>query len=225
MRLRSTVLLKWVLLVTAFLVASAAAQKNDWLIVPVQRVGPITAATTRADLDNLFGKQNVHDGNLEGSEVPEAATVVYGNDASAALAVTWDKEHVATIHICFATNTGPCKWRTAGGIRIGLPLRELEKLNEKSFQIAGFGSEGQGTVTSWRHGLLEEDPAACGHLMVRLTPEAELEGRPLSKQESSLLKQMQGEKPYSSGSLSVLELDPIVSALELQFTGPGCAAK
>lgn len=225
MRLRSTVLLKWVLLVTAFLVASAAAQKNDWLIVPVQRVGPITAATTRADLDNLFGKQNVHDGNLEGSEVPEAATVVYGNDASAALAVTWDKEHVATIHICFATNTGPCKWRTAGGLRIGLPLRELEKLNEKSFQIAGFGSEGQGTVTSWRHGLLEEDPAACGHLMVRLTPEAELEGRPLSKQESSLLKQMQGEKPYSSGSLSVLELDPIVSALELQFTGPGCAAK
>jgi hypothetical protein len=225
MRLRSTVPLKWVLLLAPFLVASASAQKNDWLIVPVQRVGPITAATTRADLDKLFGKENVHDGNLEGSEVPEAATVVYGNDASAALAVTWDKEHVATIHICFATNTGPCKWRTAGGIRIGLPLRELEKLNEKSFQIAGFGSEGQGTVTSWRHGLLEEDPAACGHLMVRLTPEAELEGRPLSKQESSLLKQMQGEKPYSSGSLSVLELDPIVSALELQFTGPGCAAK
>jgi hypothetical protein len=102
-------------------------------------------------------------------------------------------------------------------------VRELEKLNGKSFQIAGYGFDGQGAVTSWRHGMLEEDPAACGHLLVRLTPAAELEGRTLSKQESSLMKQLQGDKSYSSGSLSILELNPIVSALELQFIGPACA--
>ena len=74
-------------------------------------------------------------------------------------------------------------------------------------------------------GSLEEDPAACGHLVVRLTPEAELEGRPMSKQESSLLKQLQGDKPYSSSTLPLLELNPAVSALELQFIGAGCAPK
>lgn len=199
-----------------------SAQKNDWLIVPGHRVGPITATTTRAELDSLFGRDNVQDRSLDGNEGPEAATVVYGDDASAALAVTWDKEHVSTIHICYGTNTGPCRWRTASGIRIGLLLRELEKLNGKSFQMAGFSSEGRGAVTSWRHGTLEDDPAACGHLVVRLTPEAELEGRPLSKQESSLMKQLQGDKPYSSGSLAIPELNPMVSALEFQFTGPAC---
>jgi hypothetical protein len=202
----------------------ADAQKADWLIVPGQRVGPITASTTRADLDAMFGKENVQERNLDISEGPESATVVFGNDASAALSITWDRERPSTIHICFATQTGPCRWRTAAGIRIGLPIRELEKLNEKSFQMTGFGGEPQGTVTSWRKGQLEEDPSACGHLVVRLTPAAELTGT-LSKSETGLLKQLQGEKPYSSNYLPVLELNPVVSALEMQFVGPGCATR
>ena len=207
------------------LLGSAAAQKNDWLIVPGQRVGPITAATTRADLDTLFGTDNVHDGSFDSSEVPEAATVVFGNDTSAALAVTWDKERASTIHICFGTQSGPCRWRTASGIRIGLPLMELQKLNGKPFQLAGYGFDGQGEITSWRHGMLKEAPAACGHLVVRLTPAAEVVGRPMSKRESNSLKQAQGDKPYSSGNPLILDLNPFVSALELQFTGPGCASK
>ena len=211
-------------LVTMLLANLASAQKIDWLIVSGQRVGPITASTTRAELDAMFGKENVQERNLDISEGPEAATVVFGNDASAALAITWDRERPSTIHICFGTQTGPCRWRTSGGIRIGLPIRELEKLNEKSFQLTGFGGEPQGTVTSWRKGQLEENPAACGHLVVRLTPASETTGA-LSKSETSLLKQLQGEKPYSSNYLPMLELNLIVSALEMQFVGPGCATR
>jgi hypothetical protein len=204
---------------------SAQNQKIDWLIVPGKRVGPITASTTRADLNAMFGNQNVQEQNLDIAEGPEAATVVLGDDPSAALAITWDKEHVATIHICFGTQTGPCRWRTASGIRIGLPIRELEKLNEKAFQVGGYGSDAQGAVVSWRKGMLEEDPASCGHLVVRLTPAAELAGRTMSKQEQSSYKQLQGEKPYSSNYLSLLDLNPIVSSLEVQFIGPGCTPR
>ena len=222
MGFRSTVTLKRVLVV-AFLVASAAAQKNDWLIVPGQRVGPITAATTRAELNALFGKENVQERNLDSSEGPEAATVVFGDEPSAALAITWDRERPSAIHICFATQTAPCRWRTASGIRIGLPIRELEKLNGKSFQVTGYGSDPQGWVSSWRKGLLEDDPSACGHLSVQLTPAAELAGRTMSKEEQSLYKQVQGEKPYSSSYLPLLELNPMVAGLEFQFIGPACA--
>jgi len=211
------------MIVGALLAGTAAAQKIDWLVVPGLRVGPITATTTRADLDTLFGKENVSDGSFGNGDVPEAATVVFGNDPSAALAVTWDREHASTVHICFGTETGPCRWRTASGIRIGLPLAELHKLNGISFQLPGYGFNGQGAVTSWRNGTLEEDPTACGHLLVRLTPAAELEGRPMSKQESGVLKQLQGDKPYSSASSAVQDLNPMVSALELQFIGPGCS--
>jgi hypothetical protein len=216
----------WRLLALAALfITPAIAQKNDWLIVPGQRVGPVTAATTRAGLEVIFGKENVQDRNLDISEGPEAATVVFGDDGSAALAITWDRERVSTIHICFATQTGPCRWRTASGIRLGLPIQELQKLNEKAFQVSGYGSDGGGAVMSWRHGSLEEDPAACGHLVVRLTPVAELTGRSMSKGEQNLYKQVQGEKPYSSNYFPLLELNPIVSTLEMQFVGPGCGAK
>lgn len=199
----------------------ARAQKNDWLIVPGQRVGPITAATTRAELDTLFGKENVHDGSFEGGDVPEAATVVWGGDSSTALAITWDRERPAAIHVCVGTQTGPCRWRTASGIRIGMPIRELEKVNGKSFQIAGLGI-GQGKVVSWRKGALEIDTAVCGQLIVGIAPLAGAEGRPLSKNETSSLKQLQRDKPVSSSWLASMDLDPVVSGLTLEFSGPGC---
>ncbi|MGA9565277.1 MAG: hypothetical protein WBS19_07130 [Candidatus Korobacteraceae bacterium] len=215
----------WIILPVLFFAAAASAQKNDWLIVPSLRVGPITATTTRAELDKLFGKENVHDGNFEGGDVPEAATIVLADDPDAALAVTWDREHPSTVRICFSNPSGPCKWKTASGIRIGLPIRELETINGKAFQVASFGSDQRGTVVSWRNGLLERDPSACAHLLVRLTPAFELDGRSPSKNEATLVKEMHGEKPLSSNLIPLLELNPIVSGLELEFSGVGCAAK
>ena len=212
------------LMAVALLAVPAAAQKNDWLIVPGQRVGPITAATTRADLDSIFGKENVQERNLDGNTGPEAATVVFAADTSAALAITWDRERPAAIHICFGTQTGPCRWRTATGIRIGTSIRELNALNGKAFQAGGFAQE-QGKVTSWRNGALEEDPASCGHLVVGLAPAALLEGRSMSKNETSEWKQLLGDKTYSSSGVSLLYLNTAVSALTLEFAGMGCGAK
>ncbi len=212
------------LMALALIAPPAAAQKNDWLIVPGQRVGPVTAATTRADLDAMFGKENVQERNLEGNGGPEAATVVFASDTSAAMAITWDRERPAAIHICYATLTGPCRWRTASGIRIGTGIRELNKLNGKPFQAGGF-AEQQGKVTSWRNGALEQDPAACGHLIVGLAPAAMVAGRDMSKNETDEWKQLQSDKPYSSSSPSVLYLNTVVSALTLEFSGTGCASR
>ena len=102
-----------------------------------------------------------------------------------------------------------------------MSIRELDKLNGKSFQVDGFNQE-QGKVSSWRHGALEEDPAACGHLVVGLAPAPMVQGRDMTKKETGLWKQLQGEKPYSSSSWSLLDLNTTVSALTLEFTGPGC---
>jgi len=205
----------------ALLAAPAFAQKNDWLIVSGRRVGPITATTTRADLDGLFGKENVREGSFGGGDVPEVATVVWGGDSSTALAITWDRERPAAIHTCVGTKTGPCRWHTASGIRVGMPVDELQQVNGKAFQIAGIGF-GQGRVVSWRNGSLEEDAAACGHLVVRVAPQAEAEGRPMSKDEASSMKGLQNEKPVSSSWLVTMGLNPIVSGLSMEFSGAGC---
>ena len=210
--------------VLLLLVACAAAQqKNDWLIVPGQRVGPVTAATTRAELDTLFGKENVRDGSYEGGDAPEAATVVFGNDSSASLAVTWSNERVSAVYVCPQTKTGPCRWRTASGIRIGLAIRELERLNGKGFQMGGYGFNSGGAVKNWRKGALEQDPLACGQLVVRLTPLAEIEGSPMSKEQTNNFKLLSGDKLFQSSYVATLGLEVIVSDLTMEFTGPGCA--
>jgi len=219
---RTTNIWRWLAIVALLASSAGAQQKIDWLVVPGLRVGPIMATTTRADLDVLFGKENVRDGSYEGGEAPEAATVIFGTETGAALAVTWDREHPAAIHVCFGTQTGPCRWRTASGIRIGLPIRELNRLNAKPFQLAGFAEE-RGQVVSWRKGALEEDPTACGHLVVRLLPAAQVEGRELTKDEANNLKSLKGDKPYSSTYLTVLDLNPIVSGMTLEFAGAACA--
>jgi hypothetical protein len=56
--------------------------------------------------------------------------------------------------ICFAVSDGltrgPTKWRTAEGITIGTPLRELERFNRRPFRLAGFAVDGAGAVVSWK---------------------------------------------------------------------------
>jgi hypothetical protein len=52
-----------------------AAEQNDWTIVPGQRLGPITAKTTRQDLDRLFGRSNINDRDVDVEEGPEPVTV------------------------------------------------------------------------------------------------------------------------------------------------------
>jgi hypothetical protein len=164
----------------------------------------------------------VRDGSYEGGDAPEAATVIMGSDSSASLAVTWSNERVSAVYVCSQTKTGPCRWRTASGIRIGLPIRELERLNGKGFQMAGYGFNGGGAVTSWRKGALEQDETACGRLVVQLMPLPEIEGRPMSKDEASNLKLLQGDKKFSSSYVASLGLDPIVSGMTLEFTGTSC---
>jgi hypothetical protein len=56
---------------------SGWAQQNDWLIVPGERLGPITSSMTRADLVRLFGKAQVRDEMFDPAEGPGLATVVF----------------------------------------------------------------------------------------------------------------------------------------------------
>src|ERR1700691_5637255 len=63
---------------------------NDWLIVPGVRVGPVTAATVRGDLQRLFPKDTVSDQELELDEgMVFPATMVARGTPSESLAIVW----------------------------------------------------------------------------------------------------------------------------------------
>jgi hypothetical protein len=106
-----------------FLVLCAAcvrAQQNDWLVVPGERLGPIPSSITRAGLDQLLGKDRVHDQPVDSGEGPEPATVVFSETPGAALAIFWrDNRTVRDVMICYRLEDRPCKWHARGGVRGG----------------------------------------------------------------------------------------------------------
>jgi hypothetical protein len=64
--------------------------------------------------------------------------------------------------------SAPSTWIGPGGIRNGLPLKEVEKLNRGSFKLNGFGWEGAGFVPAFA-GALATLAGGCA-LTVRFEP-------------------------------------------------------
>ena len=58
-------------------------------------------------------------------------------------------------------------WRTVHAISLGTTLKQLEQLNRKPFQLAGFDFDYSGTVLSWSHGELE---GVLDPVILRLDP-------------------------------------------------------
>jgi len=139
-----------------------AAQANDWKIVPGERVGPITRASTLASLQQQFGAANVHEQAIPGAEGEESpGAIVYPDNPARRLAIVWGEGesvgHPEFVEICYRQEyRGPCEWKTAQGIALGTSLMQLERLNGHLFPLAGFGWHGSGVVFSWDGGRLEK---------------------------------------------------------------------
>jgi len=131
-----------------------AAHHNDWLIVPGKRLGPITPDSTRADLDRFFGKENVRDQPVDSGQGDEPATQVYPTTPETTLSIFWKSTKIRDIVVCYPESTNHCKWHTKEGITLGSTFEKLEALNGRPFQLLQWGSDGGGSITSWRGGHL-----------------------------------------------------------------------
>lgn len=109
--------------------------------------GPFAKDTTHAKLATEFGAKNVlfKDVELPGNYMTKA-TVAFDNDPTKRLVFFWGDEKART-KLKSVLIEAPSIWVGPGGIRNGLPLKELEKLNGGSFSIIAFGGVGGGTVS------------------------------------------------------------------------------
>ena len=120
------------------LVAGCNSQQpnQDLPIIHGERVGPITSVTTRTQLDQLFGKENVADiqhPTSEGETTP--GTVIFPGT---------DKEAVILWHHHDPSKTAErvvivgSAWDLPEGLRKGDNIAATEKLNGSPFMIYGF---------------------------------------------------------------------------------------
>ncbi|MEH2192771.1 MAG: hypothetical protein V7K98_09030 [Nostoc sp.] len=125
---------------------------KDTLIVPGERVGPITRTTTKQDLVKLFGASNLVDKTISGAEGigSFAATQVNLNQgrcltrscSASTLLVVWsDNTRTKPLDV---RNLGSA-WKTREGIGVGTPLSELRK-KLGNFKLYGLGWDYGGTI-------------------------------------------------------------------------------
>ena len=190
--------------------------------VPTQdRSLPFSCATFSADvsaagLRERFGEEHVHTapvpwGGAEGDY--NEGTVLFGKDPSARLEIFWRDTAGKRNPEWVSVRGDGSRWRTPAGVSLGARLRMLETLNAGPFRLLGFGTDVSGTVMSWSNGRLAAGDSAGCRVRLRLgfAREHTRDGR------SSLVRQLIGEREFSSGHPAMQSLNPSVYELFLQY--------
>lgn len=194
-----------------YLTATHAQQVSmDWLIVPGERVGPITPTTSEKLLETFFGPENVERTDMYvGEGFTEPGSAVYPRDASRRIEVVWTDDARTTPREVRLTGNST-NWSTREGISLGSTLKEIEHLNGWPFRLVGFAFDYGGTITGCGHGRLrmlgcvDRDGTIQGRLVIlRLAPSAE--GRALPQ-----YREVIGDKDFSSGHPAMQTLNPSV---------------
>jgi len=130
--------------------------------------GPFAKDTTHDKLAMEFGVKNVAFKDIElASNVLTKATILFDTDPTRRLVVFWkdDKTRANPSEISIEA---PSTWTGPGGVRNGLTLRDIEKLNGGHFSVTGFGGIGGGEASKLG-GSLVNLPGDCT-LKIRFEP-------------------------------------------------------
>jgi hypothetical protein len=198
--------------VVLLLLSSTSAQPivNDWLVVPGERVGPISASVSETEVKDLFGRENVEAIDVQfGEGFSEPGTAVFPNDPSRRIEILWadgDRSVPKEIRITGESSS----WRTSEGLSLGSTLREIEQINGSPFRLAGFAFDYGGTIAGCGRGrLLMLGCDSTGsvteerQIVLRLTPSADARALPE-------YRQVIGDRVFSSGHPAMQILNPSV---------------
>jgi hypothetical protein len=154
-----------------------------------------------------FGFRNVTATDVENDGTKVAAAVIFPDDPQQRLEVWWRD---ATSHsgIYLIDITGQSGWAAPDGLRLGLTLAEVEKLNHKSFKLKGFDKNGVATTSDWGGGELASLAGGCNAgLSLRADP----------KVSAKIIGALSPNKEYASSNPRMRAAKPIVSEILIGY--------
>jgi hypothetical protein len=121
-------------------------------------------------LATFVGADNITWGQVDGPEGSKlSATILYPRDPKRRLEVLWNLDASRSDTQLIVIN-GQSTWGAPKGLKLGMPIAALEKLNGKPFTLKSFGGENGGMVTGWDNGALSSLPGGC-KVGVRFAPD------------------------------------------------------
>ena len=156
--------------------------------------------TTPSSLVAVFGAENVVAKPVHAGEGTYKTGTVIHPDTEDEVAVLWKDPKPGGGPRIVRTRGDSGSWQTPLGLKIGLDLRSIERINRRPFRLAGFAWDYGGTVTSWEGGRLEQSPDETCRLRARLSTDDLGDDAVLWRAERQVL----GDGIFSSGHPSII---------------------
>src|SRR6516165_9572097 len=153
-----------------------------------------------------FGFMNVTATDVEANGTKVAASVIFPDDPQQRLEVWWKNANSSGIYLIVIA--GKSEWTAPGGLRLGLTLAELEKLNHKSFKLKGFDKNGAATISDWGGGELASLSGGCN---------AGLSLRADAKVSAKIIGALSPNKEYASSNPQMRAAKPTVSEILIGY--------
>ena len=135
------------------------------------------------------------------------ASVLYPNDPKRRLEVLWNNDAARSDTSVIAIN-GRSQWAAPKGIKLGMTLAALEKLNGRPFKLNGFGPDGSASIAGWEGGALATLPGGCkvgGRLMIDAKAPSDARGA------------VEGDKELMSNDDSLKAVKPTVGEILIGY--------
>jgi hypothetical protein len=130
-------------------------------------------------------------------------TVLYPNDPRRRLEVWWSNPNRTGTYLIDIA--GKSIWTGPHGLRLGLTLEQLEKLNRKPFKVKGFGQDDVASVSSWDGGALASLEGGCKA------------GVSVHSNASAAASELPAKDEYSSDDPAMRALKPTVSEILIGY--------
>lgn len=170
--------------------------------------GAFAKSSGHLKLATLFGAQNV-----KYTEVSDdnggtlMASVLYPDDPKRRLEVVWDDD-AARSGTSLVVIDGQSTWIGPKGLRLGLALAALEKINGKPLKLKGFGKNDLAQVSDWNGGALATIPGDC-RVGVELKPDP--------KASADARDALPSDKEFMSGDAAVKAVKPTVGEIVIGY--------
>jgi hypothetical protein len=153
-----------------------------------------------------FKVDNVVFTDLDIDNAKVKASVLFPKDPKRRLEVWWQNE-ASRSGIYLIVINGQSTWSAPKGLRLGLPLAAVEKLNGKPFKLKGFDKEGV-TATDWQGGALATMPGGC-KAGVKLAPDP--------KAPQAAREEVAVDKEFDSSDAAMRAARPSISEIILGY--------
>jgi hypothetical protein len=168
--------------------------------------GPFAQDSGMLELAMVFGSENMifTEEKVQGTDV--GVTVLYPKDPRRRLEVWWSNPNRTGLYLIDIA--GKSVWTGPNGLRLGLNLPALEKLNHKPFKLKGFDKDGVATVTNWDDGALAALPGGC-------KASVNLHADPKSSKDA--VSAISTDNEFSSADPSIQAVKPTVSEILIGY--------